>query len=192
MKLFIFLVVISLAPLGLFSNDGSLKQNPNVLLNPQDLPIFYDNSPLTGLKAFTVIFSFSEKDAKMQKRIQQSIENTLKEVGEVLYLKDKDMRGFGAGNILLIQMGDVIGWDGGKIAASRLSLNVETSVTLEKTGIKTLPMIWSINTFLQGNIASNSESNLLKAAQKLMRDFIQSYQYVNKDQTKKPLFYVYD
>jgi len=73
----------------------------------------------------------------------------------------------------------------------RISLSVETSVSLDKTGMKTFPMVWSINTFLQGNIDS-SEDNLIKAVQKLISDFVQSYQYANRDQTKRPFFYIYD
>lgn len=177
-----------------FCKNSSIEidQNPNISLNPQDVPIFYDNNPLTGLKAFTVITSFPLKNDGMQKKIGQWIEKALNGIGEVIHLKDNDMRGFGAGNILLIQMGNVMEWSGNEMPFSRISLSIESPITLDKTGMQTLPMVWSINTFLQGNIGSNSEDNLTKAIQKLLDDFIQSYQYVNKDQTKRPVFYIYD
>lgn len=177
-----------------FCRNGSIEtdQNPNISLNPQDIPIFYDNNPLTGLKAFTVITSFPLKDMDMQKRVGQSIEKALSGIGEVIHLKDTDMRGFSAGNMLLIQMGNITAWDGSEMPVSRVSLSIETPASLDKTGMKTFPMVWSINTFLRGNVDSSSEVNLTKAVQKLVGDFIQSYQYVNRDQTKRPVFYIYD
>lgn len=171
-----------------YAND----QNPNISLNPQDVPIFYDSNPLTGMKSFVVITSFSLKDTELPKKIEQSIERTLKGIGEVAHLKDNDMRGFGAGNVLLLQMGNIAGWDGNEMPVSRISLSIETAVTLDKTGIKTFPMVWSMNTFLQGSLDSSSESNLIKAIQKLVNDFAQNYEYANQDQTKRPVFYTYD
>ena len=170
----------------------TLEQNPNISLNPQDVPIFYDNNPLIGMKSLTVITSFPLEDAKLQMKLRQSIEKELKKIGDVVVLKDNDMRGFGAGNVLLIQMGNVIGWNGEEINVSRISLSIETPVTLDKTNVKTFPMVWSINTFLQGNITFSSENNLNEALQKLIRNFAQSYQYVNRSQEKRPVFYLYD
>jgi hypothetical protein len=192
-RLFILLTIVLFIPYGFCINDTmDLHQTPNVSLNPQGVPVFYDNNPLTGLKAFTVITSFPLKDTDMQKKIGQSVEKALNGIGEVVYLKDNDMQGFGAGNILLIQIGNIAGWDGSEMPISRISLSIESPTTLDKTGVKTFPMVWSIDTFLKENIDSSSESNLTRAIQNLVGDFVQSYQYANKDQTKKPVFYVYD
>lgn len=189
-KLFTLLAPVLFIPYGLCVNET--MENPNISLNPQDVPIFYDSNPLTGMKSFTVITSFPSKDIETRKRIQQSIEKPLKVAGEVIHLKDNDMQGFGTGNLLLIQMGNVLGWDGSEMPISRISLSVETATTLDKTGTKTFPMIWSINTFLQRGVDSNFENNLTKAVQKLINDFVRSYQYANKDQSIKPIFYIYD
>ena len=174
------------------NNTTKPGQNPNFSLNPQDVPLFYENNPLTGMKSFTVITSFQLKDLGVQKKVQQSIENALQKLGEIVYLKDNDMRGFGAGNILLIQMGAVSGWDGNEMPISRVSLSIETSVTLDKTKIKTFPMIWSINTFLQEGAESSFEGDLIKAMQKLTNNFIESYRVVNKNLSKGPVFYIYN
>lgn len=194
-RVFIYLLVAAtLLTSNGFCRNGSIEidQNPNISLNPQDVPIFYDNNPLTGLKAFTVITSFPLKDMDMQKRIGQSIEKALGGIGEVIHLKDNDMQGFGAGNVFLIQVGNITASDGSEMPVSRVSLSIETPVSLDKTGMKTFPMVWSINTFLQGNVDSSSEASLTKAVQKLVGDFVQSYQYANRDQTKRPVFYIYD
>ena len=172
--------------------DDRSGSNPGILLNPQDVPIFYDNNPLSGMQSFTVITSVPLKDSKMQARIEDAIEKTLSTAGRVTHLKDNDMRGFGAGNVLLIQIDKVIGWNGDETSMFRLSLSVETSVTLNKTDLKTFPMVWSINTFLQAPIDSSSEGNLTKALEKLAGEFVQNYQYVNQGQTKEPVFYTYN
>ncbi len=185
-KVFIYLLVSTtlLASNG-FCRDGSIEinQNPSVSLSPQDVPIFYDNHPLTDLKAFTVITSFPLKKIEMQRRIKKSIEKSLVEIGEVIRLKDNDMRGFGAGNVFLIQMSHLIGSNGSQMPVCRFSLSIQTPVSIDKTTIKTFPIVWSINTFLQGNIESQPESDLTKAHQKLISDFFQSYRYANPDQT---------
>lgn len=175
------------------NGSKEIEQNPNIFLSPQDVPIFYDNNPLTGLMAFTLITSFPFENRNTQKNIKQLIETSLSRLGDVIHLKDNDMRGFGAGNILLVQMDNVAGWDGQSMPISRLSLSIESPVILDKTGMKTSPMIWSINNFAQGNLESKSENNNFeKAMQKLVGDFIQSYRYVNNVQAKKPVFYIYD
>ncbi len=165
-------------------------QSSHIALSPQDVPVFYDNNPLTGLKAFTVITSFSLKEMDIQKKVGQLLQKILSEIGEVIHLKDTDMRGFGSGSVLLIQMGNVVGWDESEMPIARLSLSIETSVLLDKTGIKTFPMIWSINAFLQKT--PNFESNLSKALQKLVNDFAQNYRSVNPAQKTRPVFYIYD
>ncbi len=177
---------------GFCGNEFKSNQNPTFALNSQDVPIFYDNNPLTELKAFTVITSFPLKNLDIQKKLEQLIESTLNQVGEVIHLEDNDMRGFGTGNVLLIQIGNIIAWDGNTLPVSRLSLSIETPVTSDKTGIKTFPMVWSINAFLKENVDSASEINLTKAMQKLLSDFVQSYQYANRDQIRKVVFYTYD
>lgn len=168
----------------------SADNNPLLSLNPQDVPIFYENNPLSGLKSFTIINSIASKE--LQAKIKKSVEKSLEMAGKVTRLKDNDMRGFGSGNILLIQMGNVQQWDGTETAISRLSLSIETPVTLEKTGTKTFPIIWSINTFVQDSINTGSEEALTQAVEKLIDNFIQNYQYANQKEMKKPVFYTYD
>ena len=158
-------------------------------VNTQEASI---NNALTRLKVFTLITSFPLKDVDMQKRIGQSIEKTLNRIGEVAHLQDNDMSGFGSGNFLLIHMDSVTGWDGNELPTTRLFLNVETRVTLDKTGMKTFPAVWSMNTFLQGAIDRISEDDLTGAVHNLVNNFVQNYQNANKDQTKKPVFYTYD
>lgn len=173
-----------------YANDKN--GNPGISLNPQDVPIFYENNPLTGMKFFTVITCLPLKNPAAQKKATNAIEKSLETIGDIIHLKDNDMRGFGAGNILLIQLGNVTEWDGSEASMTRVSLNIETSVTVDNTGIKVFPMVWSINTFLKGSIDSCSENDLVKALQKLIGDFCQNYWYANQGQAKRPVFYTYD
>lgn len=190
--LFIILSLTTIASYADISNNDHIEKNPGILLNPQDVPIFYDNHPLTGIKSFTIITSLPFEDSKIQKSIENSIESGLKIGGDVVHLKDNDMRGFGAGTILLIQVGNTKTWDGSNLAVSRISLSVETSVVLSQTGTKTFPMVWNINTFLDGAIDSISEDNLVKAIQQLINDFLKNYRHANQDWMKKPIFYTYN
>jgi hypothetical protein len=185
------LVAVMFTAYACYADDRGAS-NPGISLNPQDVPVFYENNPLSGMKSFTVITSLPLKDTGMQTRIENAIEKTLETAGQVTHLKDNDMRGFGAGNVLLVQIDKATGWDGTETSISRLSLSIETTVTLEKTCTKTFPMIWSINTFVQEPIDSNSEGNLTKAIQKLVGDFVQNYKYANQGQAKRPVFYTYN
>ena len=160
-------------------------------MNRQDDPIISEDHPLSDMFTLTIIPPILE-DGAMQKKIKRFIETELEVVGEVIRLKDNDMRGFGAGNLLIIQIGNVIGWNEKEMGISRISLNIETSVTLNKTGLKTFPYVWSINTFLQGSTNSLSEDITLNALRKLLNEFIQNYKYSNQMQSKKPTFYIYD
>lgn len=167
-------------------------EGPDLFLNPQDVPIFYDKHPLCKMESFIIITSIPCKNEPLLNKINRLIEKTVAQCGEVVHLKENDMRGFGTGNILLIQMGTVKEWNGNELPISRLSLSIETAVKLDKTGVKTFPIIWSINSFVDKMPDSVSESSLMDAMQKLVEDFIQSYEYANPHQKKKPLFYTYN
>jgi len=188
------LIIILFTASACYAEDqkSNIDQKPNISVNPQDVPIFYADNPLTGMNSFTLLTALSVIDSEIEKQIKQTIQETLETVGDVTYLKDNDMRGFGTGNVLLIQIGNVTEWNGKEMPISRLSLSVETSVTLNKTDTKTFPIVWSINAFLQGTIDTISEDNLKKAIQKLVGDFVQNYRYANQGQPKKPTFFSYD
>ena len=173
------------------ANDKS-GSNPGLFLNQQDVPIFSEDSPLAKMKHFLVIPTLTFKYLDVEKCMRDAIAKSLEAAGNVIHLKTNDMRGVGAGNILLIQIDSVASWDGSATSISRLSLSVETFVTINRTGAKTFPMVWSINTFLQNPIDTSSGGNLTKAIQKLVGDFIQNYQYANQGQAEKPVFYTYD
>lgn len=174
------------------SENNHIEKNPGILLNPQDVSIFYDNHPLKRIQAFTVITSSPFEDNKIQKTIENAIQDKLKIEGDVIHLKDNDMRGFGSGTILLIQIGNAQSWNGNNLTVSRISLSIETSVVLNQTGTKTFPIVWNINTFLDGSLDSISEDSLVKGIEQLINDFLQNYRYANKDLLIKPIFYTYN
>lgn len=190
---FVFIAALFFTLNGFCKNSSiEIDQKSINLLNPQDVPVFYENNPLRGLKAFTVITSFPLKENKMQKQIGQSIEKALSGMGEVIHLKDNDMRGFGVGNVLLIQLGAVKAFDGKILPISRASLGLETAVCIDKTGLKSFPIIWSINTFFEGNLESCSEQNIIHSIQYLIQSFSQSFKEVNQEPSKKIVFYIYE
>lgn len=170
-----------------FCSEEQQKENPGIALNSQDIPIFFEkDNPLTGMHAFNLIPPLSLNNPAT---VQKVIEKELEELGDIIHLQEADMRGMGSGNILNIQVGDVLGCDNNPLSISRVSLQVETFIVINKTGVKTFPVVWSINTFFEDS--PKPEEVLLKAVQRLVRDFIQNYRYANQNQQEKPVFYTY-
>lgn len=173
-------------------NFEEFRKNPGLRLNPQDVPFFSNDNPLSGLQTFLIHQPYFSRGSGIQKKIEDLIESELQMVGEVIRLKKDNMKGFGAGNGLIIDVGTVSTWEGKEMPISRISLHIETSVILRKTGLNTSPMVWSINTFSDSPLNEDSNCKFLGAVQKLLVDFKQNYLYANRDQQKKPIFYLYD
>jgi|GEM_PF-1665726 hypothetical protein len=198
-KRFIYLLILMSFPSYTFCLDKDeekfieiTRKNPSISLNPQDLPIFFEeDNPLTGMHTFNLIPPLSLKNTDTQKSVQKVIEKELEQIGEIIHLKEMDTRGMGSGNILNIQIGNVLGWDNNELPVSRVSLQVQTFVVINRTGIKTFPVVWSINTFFPNSSEPNSEEVMLKATQKLVRDFVQNYKYANQKKKEKLIFYTY-
>jgi len=165
-----------------------LKENPGIYLNFQDAPIFHKGNPLEGLNAFAVI---SLQNSEINNKIKSVIKQELGSLGTVIQAKSEDVHGFGSGNILNIQIGRVSKWDGKELPISRVTLNIETSVIISKTHIKSMPRIWSINDFIEMPLNNKSGDEAVKSVQRLLREFIKNYQFANPHQTQKPVFYIY-
>lgn len=198
-KTFVFLFTLTLFAIRGFcvdnnseeSNIERLKRNPGIYLNFQDVPIFYAGNPLEGLSGFAVIPPYSIQSPEVYKKIAAIIEKELGSIGTVIKAKSEDMNGFGTGNILNIQIGQVSKWDGGELPISRVSLNIETSVVISKTHVKSLPRIWAINDFIDSPFDLKSEDKTVGAVEKLLKEFIKNYKFANPSQVQKPTFYVY-
>lgn len=192
--LFLILTVFSIH---VFSADadeeiiGKLKRNPGIYLNPQDVPIFYSGNPLEGLKTFAVIPPYSLHSPEVNQKIGSIIEKELGSLGTVIKAKDDNVTGFGAGTMLVIQVGNVSKWDGGQLSLSRVSLSIETSVLISKTNIKSFPIVWSINDFVDSPLNLKSESKVEGAVEKMLREFVKNYRFANPKLEEKPTFYVY-
>ncbi|MEK7339117.1 MAG: hypothetical protein AABZ92_00200, partial [Verrucomicrobiota bacterium] len=136
-----------------------LKENPGIYLNFQDVPIFHKGNPLEGLSAFAVI---SLQNPEINNKIRSVIEQELGSLGTVIQAKSEDVSGFGTGNILNIQIGRISQWDGKELPISRVTLNIETSVIISKTYVKSMPRIWSINDFIEMPLNSKSGDETVK------------------------------
>ena len=172
-------------------NIERLKRNPGMYLNCQDVPLFYNGNPLEGLSAFAVLPPSAIQSSEVNKKIEMAIEKELGSIGTVVKVKNEDMTGFGTGNTVNIQIGTVSKWDGGELSISRVTLNVETSVIVSKTNVKSSPRIWSINDFVDSPLNLKSEGEMVGAVQKLLKEFVRNYKFANPAQTQKPTFYVY-
>ena len=167
------------------SHLSQVAKNPGLYLNPQDVPIFYDNSPLEKLDAFTIVTSFAVNNSELQQKLKKTIATHLDKFADVVHLKENDVRGFGVGNVFLLQIGEIKA-----LQATRISLSIDTPVTVNKTGVHTFPMIWSINDFLHQSPNKVGEEILLNAVTSLVSEFFKNHEYTNP--SKRPTFYIYD
>jgi hypothetical protein len=198
MKWICFFILLFAVKWNLFADDDKenrnierLKRNPAIYLNFQDVPFFYTGNPLEGLNAFAVIPPYSIQSPEVNKQIEAAIERELGSIGTIVKVENKDLEGFGTGNILNIQIGAVSKWDGGALPISRVTLSVETPVVISKTNLKSLPRIWAINDFVDSPFSIKTEDKTIGAVQKLLREFVQNYRFANPAQTLKPTFYIY-
>jgi hypothetical protein len=171
------------------SNIEKLKTNPGVYLNSQDVPFFYNGNPLEGLTAFAVIPPYSIQNPEVNKKIGNIIEKELGVIGTIIRAEKGNLTGLATGNLINIQVGGISKWDGGELSISRVTLNVETQVVIAKTNLKSFPRVWSINDFVNCRLDIESEDKFLGAIQKLLKEFVRNYQFVNP--TQKPTFYLY-
>ncbi len=196
-KKIFYLSILTLFASNIFCADNDqenntierLKRNPGLYLNFQDVPIFYTGNPLEGLNTFAVLPPVSIQNSEVSKKIEALIEKELGSIGTVIKAKPEDLNGFGSGNILNIQVGNVSKWEGGELPFFRVTLNIETPVLITKTNVKTLPRVWTINDFVDSPFDIKSEDKSLGAIQKLLKEFVKNYKFANPNQ--KPTFYLY-
>lgn len=167
--------------------DEGIKNNPALQLNPQDVPFFSSGSPLEGLIEFNV---FVPRISGCEK-IENVIEKELSLIGSVVKLKSEDMRGFGAGVILNIQMGRVCEWNGTELPMLRTTLSLQAFVVIQKTNLNCFPRVWAINDFVEAPLGSIGEEKYRDAIKRVISDFSKNYQFSNPDQKRKPTFYFY-
>lgn len=188
--------LIFLMPIVLFSavvdtNIQRLKRSPEIYLNPQDVPLFYTGNPLDGLDVFSVIPPYSIQSSEVNKSIEQMIVKELGSIGTIIKAGNENLAGFGSGNLMNIQIGKVSKWDGGELPITRVTLSIETAVTICKTSNSSNPRVWSINDFVDSAFEVESEKETLGAVQKLLREFTRNYKFANQSRSQKPTFYIY-
>ncbi len=174
------------------SKNDAIARNPALVLNSQDVPIFYSGNPLEGLNAFAVLAPYSIQNPEIHEKIKALLEKELGSIGLVIRTKDDALCGFGSANILNLQIGKVSKWDGEQLPISRVTLSIETSVIIRKTNVKTSPRIWTINDFVDAPLEIKSEDKMIGAIQKLVKEFVSNYQFANPHQIQKPIFYIYE
>lgn len=170
------------------SNIERLKRNPGIYLNFQDVPFFYTGNPLEGLDTFAVIPPYSIQSPEANQEIITIIEAELGRIGAVIKAKSEDMEGFGARNILNIQIGRVSKWNGGDLSISRVTLSVETSVVISKTNVKSLPRVWTINDFVDVLLNLNRNLRLLELSKNFSENLSKIIDLQMLDKIKNQLF----
>lgn len=162
--------------------DPRLQFTPHL----QDVPMFYTGNPLKGLRAFACILPYNIPN---KEQINQAIEQELGSIGKIIQGSSDDTNGFSSGNVLTLQIGSLTTFDEKELPITRVTLSIETPVTVDKTKLKSFPRVWSINCFIDSP-SDQIEDKLLGAVQKLFKEFVQTYQLVNQD-ALKPTFHIY-
>lgn len=176
------------------TEQDQIKDNPALSLNPQDVPFFQqDDNPLKNMGSFAVVLLMRFDSQEVRKKVDTLIEKELSSVGKIIRADQKriDLRGMGSRNFLIIDSGEIKNSAGKLLPISRLSLRIQTPVTLTKTGINTSPNVWSINDFVDSTSGALSEDKLINGMQKLLEEFKSNYNFVNQNMTEKPSFYLY-
>ena len=171
-----------------------LKDNPAFSLNPMDVPFFQqDDNPLRDMKTFAVMLLMRFDSPAVRKKAEALIEKELSGLGKVIQADQKrmDLRGVGSRNFLILDSGEVKNSEGKPLPICRISLRIQTPVTLTKTGVNTFPNVWSINDFIDSTEHLDSDDKILSALQKLLVEFKSNYNFVNHNLPEKPSFYLY-
>ncbi|MDN3506127.1 MAG: hypothetical protein P0S96_02755 [Simkaniaceae bacterium] len=172
-------------------NEERIKRSPEIYLNPQDVPLFYVGNPLNGLDVFSIIPPYTIQTPEVNRQIEQLIVKELGSVGSVVKASDENLAGFGSGNLMNIQIGKVAKWNGGDLPITRVTLSIETAVTICKTNDKSNPRVWSINDYVDAPLEIGLEKETLGAVQKLLREFVRNYKFANQSNSQKPTFYLH-
>ncbi|MGE5195872.1 MAG: hypothetical protein ACM3JI_00910 [Anaerolineae bacterium] len=165
--------------------------------NLQDRPSFYSGNPLKGFSKFNFFSRFYAPTPKYAEKIQIIIENELKKFGKInkieMSVKTEkgeaiDLSGFDDGISLAYEIKNVLSIDRKELGIVRASLNLSTSVDVQKTKEECMTYIWSDNCFLKGNVEKDLEKLVSQSLKYLLHKFEINYSAVNSDQ---PIFNLY-
>jgi hypothetical protein len=159
-----------------------------------DVPFFQqDDNPLKNMSSFAVVLLMQFDSSEIRKKADALIEKELSSFGKIIRADQKriDLRGIGSRNFLILDSGEVKNFEGKLLPISRISLRIQTPVTLTKTGINTSPNVWSINDFVDSSSDLHSDDKMFNALQKLLGEFKSNYTFVNTGKVEKPSFYLY-
>jgi len=187
MRKALFILFCLMSPVFVLSEEvNSDSQEP--LRDEQDVPSFILGNPLKGLFKFVITTNYPIKNKESQQTIIKELEKygTIKkiELSENLNLEEVF-----EGDFLSFDIKDLLFIDKDLVREDRASLNLKTSVVIEKTKQHSFSYIWSSNCFLEGDPKQNIEKKVSKAFNELLRRFMQDYTLANPDQ--KPVFYIY-
>lgn len=170
-------------------------ENSACIGNVQDAPLTnFKNTPLQGWSAFalTPIYSLSGPNyTKALEKVEAVAKKELGKVGKLISIQVPDVKGLGrAANLLNLELQSVptLGQDPKVL---RLSLTLQTQVTINRTGKECSAYIWTSSVFFPGELSSFNEQNVEDGAAALFRQFAACYTASNPNNEGKPEIYLY-
>jgi hypothetical protein len=144
---------------------------------------FFARFPASNKTAADKISIVIEKELKFFGKVIKPEMIVKTEKGDAI-----DLSGFDGGVTLTYEITNVTSPEGKNLGIVRASLNLSTSVLVQKTTDECESYIWSNNCFLKGSVEKNLETLVSQSLSYLLNKFENNYTAVNPT---KPIFNLY-
>ena len=153
-------------------------------------------NPLNKFTTFTV-FNICPATGVESQKIHNLVKNELGKYGRVKKVKliNKrhgveviDFKNFCNDGYLIYEIRNVVSSTGEELPFVEASLNLKTSVVINKNKLIHSPYIWSKSCFLPGKVDKDLDMLVLSSLEQLLSEFNASYLNAN---SKQPTFYLY-
>lgn len=128
----------------------------------------------------------------LRARIYATISKELSQIGKVVHLTILDGTGYGKAQAqITLLFKDIYGLKERKFPIVEISLLVASETQIKKTNTNCSTYIWSAHSIADENIDEKNEKPILDTTRALVRQFIEEYKEINKEQKETPTFYLY-
>jgi hypothetical protein len=185
-------VILFAVHLSLCSQVINPLENSACIGNIQDAPLTnFKNTPLKDWSAFVLSplnSLYGPNHKEMLEKVEALAKKELEKIGEIKEIQASDVRGLGmAANVLNLEIQNVPNLP----KLLRLSLTLQTNVTINKTNQECSAYVWASSVFIEGEISAANEKPILKGAENLFQQFVNCYKASNPNKTSNPNIYFY-
>jgi hypothetical protein len=155
-------------------------------------PLSLNDCPLKGLTAIAILPQYVFMSARLKSKLNEIFIRELEKIGTVVTLECPDVTGFGRSQGMLSLFVENISLSNEEILPMmRVSLFLNAAAVIKRTEHQCRVPIWSTQIFTEGNVDETNSKNILTSIQKIVEQFVDEYRAANRENKKKPTFYVY-